>query len=830
LAFSEDLAADLRYGLRLLRRDRIVTAVAVLSMALAIGANTALFSVAKDVLFQKLGVSQPEQLRLLRWQFSGPRQPIPSIFGEFSQTPSGGFTSTSFSYPVYQRLTAKTDAFNGLTAFAQAHALTAIIDKEAAVVGAQVVSGNFFQVLGASTILGRPIVPSDAQENSPAVAVLSYDLWVRRFAQSPDVLGKVITLNAVPVTVIGVLSRSSLGPQLGGGSNLFLPVNLKPRVDRNFDGDQMRNGRSWWLLLLGRLKPGVSDARAEAALNPVLQQAAADTLPNHGGRADLHTLSLHVASPSASEHLLRSHLAGPVSILFSLVALLLLLACTNVASLLVAKSAVRTREMSVRKTLGAGRWRIVRQMLTESLLLASLAGTTGLLLAFALRRLLPYFLDLPQPPAFDLGVLAFTLALTLATGLLFGLAPALQMFREQPAVAFNESSRLTSSRSKARLRQSLVVFEMALSTLLLLAAVLFVRTLANLLSAPLGFEPARLLLFEARPSPGRYVGGARFSLYQRLEERLAALPGVRSVALVNDVLISNSSDGSNFDPDSQPYRDGRMSLKNNVSSAFFETVGIPIRRGRPFDKRDSANSPKVAIVNEQLVHIFFPHSDPLGQTFNNGIKIVGVAADSLYSSLRKAPAPTFYQPYFQTEERGNLTFYLKTAADPIKLASTVRKTVTAIDPEIPILNFRTQEEEIHSSLSQERLFATLTSVFGVLALLLSSIGIYGVMRHSVTRRTNEVGVRLALGAQSGQILRLLLSEGLLLAVAGLAAGLLISVFLTSYVRSFFYAVTPSDPLSLTLAALILLTSAALAVWLPARHAARITPVEALRHQ
>ncbi len=820
--------ADLRYALRLLRQDRLVSVVAILSMALGIGANTALFSVAKNVLFSKLGVTHPEQLRLLHWQYSGPNQPIPSIYGDFSAVP-GGFASTSFSYPVYQRLAVQNEYFAGLAAFADAHSLTAIFNRQAFVADARVVSGNFFHVLGASTVVGRPILPSDAQENAPAVAVLSYDLWIRHFGQARSVVGKTITLNAVPVTIVGVLGPSSLGSQLGGSWSVYLPITLKQRVDPFSGRDRTDRGRPWWLLLLARAKPGVTDARAQSALDAIFQQTAKDTLPNHGGHHDFSRLNLRVESASAGENLLRSSLATPVSILFSLVALLLLLACINVANLLVAQSSGRAREMSVRKALGASRLRIVRQTLTESLLLGSFAGVAGLLVAFALRGAIPYVLEIPQAPAFNFPVLLFTAALTLSTALLFGFAPALQFFREQPALALNESSRVTAARSKARLRKLLVVFEMALATLLLVGAVLFVRTLNNLLRAPLGFEPDHLLLFQVRPSPARYAGATRLLLYQRLEDRLAALPGVRSVALSNDILISGNTDGSNFDPDRQPYRDGRHSLKNSVSSAFFETLNIPVLRGRTFDRRDTSNSPAVGVINQALARLYFPRTDPLGQTFNHGITIVGVVADTRYDSLRHTPPPTYYQPYSQTDKTDDLTFYLKTAADPMKLASAVRRAVAEVDPQIPVLNFSTQEQQIHSSVSQERLFASLTGSFGILALLLSSIGIYGVMRYSVTRRTNEVGVRLALGAQPFQILRLLFSEGLLLAAIGLATGLIAAFFLSRYIRSLFYGVTPTDPLSLSLAAFLLLASAGLAVWLPARRAARISPSEALRH-
>ncbi len=835
LRLWDEVAADARYGVRMLRKDPLLTCVAVASMALGIGANTALFSVAKTVLFDTLGVPHPEQLRVLEWQYGGPQQPVGHIWGGnggVSKQPNGNFASGAFSYPVYQSLARRTDLFDGIAAFEQTSDLTTVIDRQATVESGGLVSGNFFHVFGVSTVAGRPIDRSDTRESAPAVAVLSYEFWVSRFAQSRDVIGKTIRLNSVPVTIIGVAPAGFVGPDPGSPVRLFLPITLQSRLERKFDGEQFDNGDSWWLALVGRLRPGISDKRAQAELNAVFQQTAQATLSNRK-HFDLRKLALRVNSGSRGLGSLRNSLARPVLILFALVALVLLLACTNVANLLVARSTARAREMSVRKALGAGRGRLVRQMLVESLLLSTLAAFAGLLLAFAFRGSLAYFLDLPTATDFDWQVLVFTAALALLTGLLFGVAPALQVLREQSTVNINESSRMTSSRPKAGLRKALVVLQVALSTVLLIGAALFVRTLSNLVHAELGFVPQRLLLFELQAPANRFEGVSRIQFYQRIEERLRALPGVRDVTLADSSLMSGGIDTSNFDRNDQARRDGTGAWEHIVGNTFFQAVGIPIRQGRAFSDQDTPHSRKVAIVNQQLARTFFPHDDPIGKTFNDDqTMIVGICGDSKYSNLREAVPPTYFLPYSQQSRNGSLailTVYIKSAGDPLRLTSSVRKTISAIDPEVPLMNVRTQEQQIDTSLSHERLFAALTSAFGVLALFLATIGIYGVMSYTITRRTNEVGIRLALGAQAYQILRLMMTEGLALAFGGCVAGVCAALYLGRLVRSQFFGVTAYDPVVLLMAALILLASAALAVWLPARRAARISPVEALRH-
>ena len=835
LRLWDEVAADARYGVRMLRKDPLLTCVAVASMALGIGANTALFSVAKTVLFDTLGVPHPEQLRVLEWQYGGPEQPVGDIWGGngfVSKQPNGNFASSAFSYPVYQALARRGDLFDGLAAFEQTSDLTTVIDRQATVESGGLVSSNFFHVFGISMVAGRSLGPGDTGRDSPAVAVISYEFWVSRFAQSRDVIGKTVRLNSVPVTIIGVAPAGFVGPEPDSPVRLFLPITLQSRLERNFDGEQFDNGDSWWLALIGRLRPGISDARAQAELNAVFQQTARATLPNRK-HFDLRKLELRVNPGSRGLGSLCSRLARPVLILFALVALVLLLACTNVANLLVARSTARAREMSVRKALGAGRGRLVRQMLVESLLLSTLAAVAGLLLAFAFRGSLAYFLDLPTATDFDWQVLVFTAALALFTGLLFGLAPALQVLREQSTVNINESTRMTSSRPKAGLRKALVVLQVALSTVLLIGAALFVRTLSNLVHTKLGFVPQRLLLFELQAPANRVEGVSRIVFYQQIEERLRALPGVRDVTLVDAPLIFGGNSVENFDRNDRPLREGTRAWVDTVGNTFFQTVGIPMRAGRTFGEQDTAHSRKVAIVNEQLARTYFPRENPIGKTFNDDhLLIVGVCGDAKYSNLRAASPATFFLPYSQQSRKGSLailTVYIKTAGEPLQLTSSVRKTISAIDPELPLMNVRTQEQQINTSLSRERLFAALTSVFGVLALFLATIGIYGLMSYTVTRRTNEVGIRLALGAQAYQILRLMMTEGLALAFGGCVAGVCAALYLGRLVRSQFYGVTAYDPVVLLMATLILLASAALAVWLPARRAARISPVEALRH-
>ncbi len=538
---------------------------------------------------------------------------------------------------------------------------------------------------------------------------------------------------------------------------------------------------------------------------------------------------------------LREQFSKPVFVLLSLVGLVLLIACANLANLLLARATARQREISVRLALGAGRWRIIRQMLTEGLVLALLGGSAGLLLGFWARNGIPNLLSTSWAPSpfqaqFDSQVLLISIGVTLVTGILFSLAPAWRSTRIQVNAALKDGARSTMSLPNLLAGKSLVVFQICLSLLLLVGAGLFTRTLANLKSASLGFRPERILLFTLDPPHAHYAGAKRKSLFLQLEERIQAIPGVQSTTLSLDALVADINETTSFTTPGRGTRprEARSGWINQVGDHFFETMGIPILYGRPLGPRDRANSPLVGVVNQQFVRSFFPGTNPLGKTVVNGhntYQIVGICGDARFDRVRSPVPPTFYGAFTQAQDDlRNMTFELKTAASEGSILKSVREIVRSVDKDLPVFDVRTQTEQIDATLSRERLFAALASGFGLLALILASVGIYGVMAYAVARRTSEIGVRMALGAQKGQVLTMILRETAVLAVAGITIGILASVGLTRYIRGMLYGLTPSDPLALCGAVLLLLLVALAAGWWPARRASRLDPMVALRHE
>jgi predicted permease len=529
-----------------------------------------------------------------------------------------------------------------------------------------------------------------------------------------------------------------------------------------------------------------------------------------------------------------------IYILFSLVGLVLVLACANIANLLLARSAARQREVSVRMALGASRGRVLRQVFTESLLLSLLGGAAGLTLGYLGRNVIPRLTSTPWAEQivqvrFDWKIFTFTAGISTLTGLIFGFAPALQSTHISVSSALKDSAATATKRRKGLAGKSIVVFQICLSMLLVVGAGLFARTLFNLSRVDIGFRPENVLLFNMQPPHTRYPHPKDLALYRRIEEGLASLPIVESVTLSAEPLLSHDMSNSNFVPDGQP-KDAKHENAdvNYVGQDFFSTLGIPIVAGRGFNERDTASAPKVAVVNRALARKFFPNSDPIGKTFNaHHIQIVGIAADAKYDDLRDEDPPTFYAPYRQAPEDemdGGPTYELRLKTAPDAALPAIRQTVAAIDKDIPLLDVRTQTQQIDDLLSQERLFATLTGAFGVVALVLACIGIYGVMAYNVARRTNEIGIRIALGAQTDQVLRMVLGEASWLAVFGIAIGLSCALWLTRFLATLLYGLKPSDPVTLAGAALLLLATALAAGWAPAWRASRVQPMEALRHE
>jgi predicted permease len=852
LRLLDELRADLRHAIRMLRRSPGFTAVAIASLALGIGANTIIFTLAKGILLDRLAVPQPNQLRLFAI-VRDRHSPLHSFWGDYYKTPDGRSITHSFSYPVYrlmrQQNLAKPAledlfAFKDLGGLGGQH-LTATIDGHADIVTGQLVSGNFYQQLGVQPVLGRAIQPSDDDApGSGPVAVISDGLWARLFGRSPSVIGKTIQLNLIPITIVGVNPPGFTGAgSVQFSPDVFLPLSMQPTLIPDRKGSLLENPNEWWMSIMGRARPGVSDEAVRAAFAVWLDQdiRATVAVPKDASMPDFVVESGSQGLAAATHDY-----AAPIYVLSVLTGFVLLLACANLTNLLLARSAARQREMSVRLALGARRSRVLRQVLAESLLLSSLGGIAGFALGYLGRNIIPHLLSSAWRPAplnarFDLRIFAFTATVSILTGILFGLAPAWQATRTDVNTALKDAASSATRRRKGLAGKSIVVFQIALSMLLVVGAGLFARTLINLNTTSLGFDPHNLLLFSIQAPPARYPAPQDIALHQRIEDRLAQVPGVQSVTLIENPLISHNLSNTSFLPTGQPKPTGDEQDRdvNGVGQSFFETYRIPILYGRTFAPTDTANSPLVAVINQSLAHTVYPGVDPVGKTFTSNrhqgdheaiYQIIGVSADAKYDRLQGDPPPTFYTHYRQEKEEQFITYTIKTQFSPAAILPSLRDAVQSIDKDLPLRNIRTQSEQIEDSISQQRLFATLTAGFGILALILACIGIYGIMAYNVARRTSEIGVRMALGARARQVLFMILGESSWLAILGIAAGLIASISLVRFVGSMLYGLKPADPTTLIAATLILLTVAIAAAYGPARRASRIDPMQTLRHE
>jgi predicted permease len=605
----------------------------------------------------------------------------------------------------------------------------------------------------------------------------------------------------------------------------------------------------WWVNILGRTKPGVNDSTAQTALDTELSAIVRSTMPVRPGE-DIPRLTLRDGSRGLFEQ--EQIFLKPMAVLMTLVGFVLLLACANIANLMLARGAQRHREMSVRLALGAGRKRILRQMLVESLLLAAISGVGGIVMGYLGRVAIPQLTQNAWQHAqlkvhFDWPVFAFAAGITVFTGILFGIAPALAAARAEVTQGLKEGAQTTTRRSKGLGNKALVGVQIALSTLLVIGAGLFIRTLAGLSAVQPGFRTQNLLIAQIPLPQNRYPAGKDIDLHQRLEQAIAEIPGVESVSPAMESYLSDDLSDTDFMPEGEAYDPNKKQAENYnaVGIHFFRTLAIPIIAGRPFGAQDTATSPRVGIINQSLAKVRFPGQDPIGKRFSIGghnsdghggvltadlVQIVGVCGDSLYTNLREMPPPQFFIPYVQQAQVGGMVYEIHSAMKPEALLPALRRVVRGLDPDLPLVNVRTQDQQIAMDLEEERLFVTLTSGFGLLALALACVGIYGIMAYSVANRRNEIGIRMALGAQPGQVRGMILRESTWLAVVGIVAGLTASLLLTRLVKSMLYGIQPYDPPTLAGGVLILLAVALAASWIPARRAARIQPMQALRHE
>ena len=840
LRWFDEALADLRYGIRILAKNPGLTMIAAGSLALAIGANTTIFSIAHQLLYERLAVPHPEQLRLLGWHDDG-NTVVHGMWGEFSS----GMPTALFSYPVYQQLRAHNRVLGDLFAYKEDN-MNATIHGDAQRVDTVMVSGNFFSELGVQPELGRAIQSSDEGASAAHVALISDAVWQREFGRSPAVLGQTLILNQIGFTIVGVAPRGFTGAKgVMELPDVFVPLTMQPMIDPKGKRPLLNDPDLWWVVVMARSKPGVDDRTAAAALGVQLGAAVRGVMSVGAGETIPRFVLL---DGSRGLHVMDGFFQKPIYLLLGLTGFVILLACANIANLLLARSAQRQREMSVRLAMGARRGRILRQLLTESLMLAALGGALGLVMGYFGRNLLPNLLvnawehhDINTP--FSWPVFAFAAAVTLVTGILFGIAPALLGSRTQLSSTLKDTAQLATRRRKGLTGRFIVGFQIALSTLLVVGAGLFARTLIALNSVPIGFNADHLLLFQIAPPAARYPAGKDVVLHAELARRLAALPGVDGVTTADIPFIAGGMSNSTFMTEDESLAKNGSRMKREpeyrtvVSASFFKTLDIPLIAGRGFNAQDTARSVKVAIINQALAWKRFPGVNPVGRRFTtyavpNGewIEVVGVCADTRYMSLRDEPPAQFFVPLLQATDVGTMTYELRTSGQPAQLSSAIRRVVQSVDPDLPVIDFRTQREQINATMQFERAFASLTAGFGVLALALACVGIYGIMAYSVAQRTNEIGIRLALGAQPGQVRSMILRESTWLTIFGIAAGVGGAIACTRLIRSMLYGIKPDDPVTLAAGTILLLAVAFGATWVPARRAAAVQPMEALRHE
>ncbi|WP_415200572.1 ADOP family duplicated permease, partial [Silvibacterium sp.] len=715
LRLWDDLRADIRYAWRMLAKSPVFTAIAIASLALGIGANTAIFTLAKEMLLDRLHVPQPEELRLLRWE--APKNSIVHhTWGTWGPTADGGNTSTSFSYPVYRALqeqNRKQGVLEDLFAFKGIGQVTVTVDGQAQVTQAEMVSGNYYSGLDVTPSLGRGIAPADdAVEGAGAVVVISDGFWRRAFGASPKVIGKVIAMNGKPFTVIGVNPPEFTGAKSANQSpQVFVPFSIQPVLIPQGKAPILEDTGFWWMQVMARRKAGVTQARAEAALSAALS-ASIHSL--NMGKPGESIPKVKLGDGSRGENQAAGAFRQPVTVLLSVSGLVLLLACANLANLLLARASAREREMAVRLALGAGRARVMRQVLTESLMLSFAGGAAGFALGWASRDVIPKLMSDPWDPALlssrlDWGVLAFTAGLSLVTGLLFGIAPALRSTQVQASSGLKDNAVTVTRRRTGYAGKGIVVFQVALSTLLVVGAGLFLRTLGNLNDIDPGFRVDHLLLVDLNPPTAQYSAEKAIALHEEIARRMAAVPGVESVTASMSALVAGSMSSYGWTPQDGAVRKfDDSSLTNFVGDHFFATMGIPLIAGRDFGAQDSPTAEKVGIVNESLARQAWGGASALGRHFttNNVVyTVVGVVKDTAYDDLHKARPPQFFLDYRQLPEATDgLTYEIRTHVKAASLVPALQKAVAGIDPNLPLSAVRTQQEQINATLGDERMF------------------------------------------------------------------------------------------------------------------------------
>jgi len=845
--FLSELGQDVRYGLRAMAGNKAFSALAVLLLALGIGANTAIYSFMESILLRSLPVGDPESLVVLNWHSRPPQEGnkewvhvMHGIQGHFWPGDKGALVSGIFPYPALETLRPFTQEENPVfsTLFGYFNGLhrTLAVRGQATSASAEYVTGDYFRGLEVSAAAGRLISAEDDRPGATAVAVISFATSRNRFGGPSNAIGQPILVDNIPFTVIGVTPPEFFGVDPAAAPDLYLPLRANLLTDGPEAARMYSDGNFYWIEMMGRLRPGVSMAQAQAALAPRFHQWVAATAKTDGERAKLPALILNPGAEGLGS--LRRQYSKPLYVLLAMVGLILALACANIANLLLARAAARRREMAVRLSLGAGRFRLVRQLLTESVMLASLGGALGVLFAMWGMRTLTLLLSNGQEnftlhAELNWKVLGVTAALSVICGLLFGLAPAIQSTRPDVMPTLKDGR---GGGPRRRAQHVLVVAQIAISFVIMVAAGLFVRTLNRLHSVQLGYARENILLFTLNARQAGHRDPEMTTFYANLRKRLESIPGVNSATLSQSSIISAGSAGGAY---RGTMKIGAVTIAGaGVMAAgprFLTTMRIPILAGREINERDQASSPPVAVISERLARTYFGNENPMGRriTFvddKRDLEIVGVSANVRYGGLKgEGSLMTVFTAASQFPP-DQVTYALLVAGDPLNYVRSVQEIVREADSRIPVTKVATQAAEIDRTISREITFSKLCTGFAVLALLIACVGLYGTMSYNVARQIGEIGTRMALGAQRGAVVWMVLRRVLLLAAAGLAISVPVALSASRLVKSFLFETQPDDPRTLAIAGAVLLSAAILAGYAPARRASRIDPLAALRHE